>query len=79
MTTAPGSAYRVKAEHPGRPGSPLRVTDRSGRLIASSGDLCTDVAPEFLASMIRKGWVELVEPVAAPPKARKARDTEGEA
>ena len=78
MTTTTGSAYRVRAQHPRRPG-PLRITDKAGRFIAQSGDLCTNVAPELLESMIRNGYVELVEPVTAPAKARKARDTEGEA
>lgn len=62
-TTRP--MYRIKAEHPRRPGQPLRVTDKAGNLIGVSGEICRDdLAPELLASMITNGYVELVTPDA---------------
>jgi len=60
-TTRP--IYRIKAEHPGRPGMPLHVSDRAGNIIGVGGDVVpADLAPELLASLIDKGFVELVGP-----------------
>ncbi len=57
----PGAQWRVKAEHPERPGSgPLCVYDKAGNVIATAGQTCESVAPELLASMIRNGYVEPV-------------------
>jgi hypothetical protein len=54
-----GADYRVKAQHPRRPG-PLRITAKDGTLIAVSGQICAGVSAEHLASMIRQGFVERV-------------------
>jgi len=64
-TTPTGADYVVRAEHPRRPGQPLRVTDKDGNLIAMSGERCDLVSPEHLASMIANGYVELA------PKGKK--------
>jgi hypothetical protein len=57
----PGAAWRVKAEHPDRPGTgPLRVYAKDRTLIASAGEVCTRVSAEHLASMIACGYVEPV-------------------
>jgi hypothetical protein len=61
--TPNGSDYRVKAEHPRRPGQSLRITDKAGTLIAVSGDRCDTVPAHYLASMIANGYVERVEPL----------------
>jgi hypothetical protein len=61
VTPLNGSEYRVKAQHPRRPG-PLRITAKDGTLIAVSGDRCDRVSAEHLASMIANGYVERVEP-----------------
>ncbi|HWB15973.1 MAG TPA: hypothetical protein VG538_06150 [Vicinamibacterales bacterium] len=73
--TPNGSDYRVKAEHPRRPGQSLRITNRHGSLIAVSGDRCDKVAPDLLASMIANGYVERVEPV--PMKRQVTADEKG--
>lgn len=61
-----GAAWRVKAQHPRRPG-PLRITAKDGTLIAVSGQVCEGVSAEHLASMIRNGYVEPVEDALRPP------------
>jgi hypothetical protein len=66
VTTLNGSEYRVKAQHPRRPG-PLRITAKDGALIAVSGDRCDRVSAEHLASMIANGYVERVTLVAREP------------
>jgi hypothetical protein len=73
--TLTGADYRVKAEHPRRPGQSLRITDKAGTLIAVSGDRCDKVAPDLLASMIANGYVERVEPV--PMKRQAKADEKG--
>lgn len=60
MADLNGANYRIKAEHPGRPGQPLRISTKDNVTIGVSGDLCTNVAPELLASMIASGYVERV-------------------
>ena len=58
-TTRP--IYRIKAEHPGRPGMALRVTDKAGNIIGVSGEVVpSDLAPELLASLIANGYAELI-------------------
>ena len=52
--------YRIKAEHPRRPG-PLVVRDVSGNVLGCSGDFCDNVPPKMLQSMIANGYVEPVE------------------
>lgn len=61
-----GADYRVKAQHPRRPG-PLRITAKDGTLIAVSGQICAGVSAEHLASMIANGYVECVTLVAREP------------
>lgn len=56
-----GAAYRVKAEHPRRPGQPLRITDKAGALLAVSGETCGHLTNAQLESVIRNGFVELVD------------------
>lgn len=72
MAELNGANYRVRATHPRRPG-PLRITDRSGQLIAQSGDLCTGVAPALLVSMIANGYVERLEGADGKAKGAKAK------
>jgi xanthine/CO dehydrogenase XdhC/CoxF family maturation factor len=55
-----GKDWRVKAEHPRRPGTALEVTARDGRMIAVSGETCERATAEELASMIKNGYVERV-------------------
>jgi hypothetical protein len=73
-----GSDYVVRAEHPRR-GGPLRITDKAGRLIAVSGQRCTDVSVEHLSSMIANGYVERtsverIAPVAPVEAAEKGAE-----
>jgi hypothetical protein len=60
-----GSDYRVKRTHPRRGGS-LVITDKTGKVIATSGQVCDDVATEHLVSMIRNGYVERVDETPEP-------------
>ena len=60
--------YRVKAEHPRRPGQPLGdVTTKDGTVVASSGDVIDsgDLPEYLLASMLANGYLE---PVTEPVK-----------
>ncbi len=67
MSEPSGQDYRVKGEHPRRPGQPLRITNKDGGFIAESGMTCEHVSADDLASMIANGYVELVErPVQTP-------------
>ncbi len=73
MSEPRGSDYRVKAEHPRRPGQPLRITNKDGGFIAESGQTCDHVAADDLASMIANGYVELVEHHAHKAHPAKAK------
>lgn len=55
-----GRAYRVRASHPRR-GGPLRISDKTGTVIAVSGDTCEHVPSDLLASMIANDYVEKVD------------------
>lgn len=73
-----GAQYRVKAEHPRRPGQPLRLTDKAGTFLAQSGDTCEHLTNAQLESFIRNGYVDVIE---APKKAtgkKAAAAAEGE-
>ncbi len=61
-----GRDYIVKAEHPRRPGMPLRITKADGTLLAVGGESCDGIAPDLLASMLASGYIERA------PRARKA-------
>jgi len=50
--------YRVKAEHPRRPG-PLRITDKDGRVLAVSGETCDHLTADQIASMLRNGYLDV--------------------
>ena len=64
--------YRVKAEHPRR-GGPLRISDKSGAVIAASGDVCDGIADDLVASMLAQGFLEpLIDDEGKTP-ARPAR------
>lgn len=56
--TLNGADYVVRAEHPRRPGQPLRVTDKAGQLVALGGERCDRVSAEHLASMVANDYVE---------------------
>lgn len=58
MSALRGKDYRVRATHPRRPGQRFTVTDAAGKVIAKSGELCTHVDPELLASMLANGYIE---------------------
>jgi len=70
-----GTAYRVKATHPRRPGQPLVIRDRAGRFLAGPGDLCGHLTPDQLRSVIAQGFVEAL-PAPLPSRAKAARDRE---
>ncbi len=57
-----GALYRVKAQHPRRPG-PLVITDKAGKLLAVSGETCGHLSAVELASMLRNGYIEPIEPI----------------
>lgn len=63
-----GSEYRVKAEHPRRPGTPLRLTDKDGTFLAKSGETCGHLTNAQLESVIRNGYVEHVAPAGKATK-----------
>jgi len=65
-----GSEYRVKAEHPRRPGTPLRLTDKDGKFLAASGETCGHLTPAQLESVIRNGYVEHVPAEKKTPKGK---------
>ncbi len=52
-----GADYVVRAEHPRRPGQPLRITTKDGALVAVSGQTCADVAPELLELLVQHDYV----------------------
>lgn len=56
-----GAQYRVKAEHPRRPGQPLRITDKDGSFLVASGETCGHLTNAQLESVIRNGYVEPIE------------------
>lgn len=67
-----GADYRIKAEHPRRPGQPLRITDRAGRELGRSGDSCDGWTVAQIESGLRNGYLERITPAATPRRARKA-------
>jgi hypothetical protein len=73
-----GAQYRVKAEHPRRPGQPLRLTDKAGAFLAQSGDTCGHLTSAQLESFIRNGYVDRIEAPKKSAAKKAAQAAEGE-
>lgn len=67
--------YRVRAEHPRRPGQSLRITTASGRQLGVSGETCDGWSDAEIASALRNGYIEPVPATSSPavPAARRRR------